>query len=182
MGDGAGPRWAAGGTALVITVPEADPLVGRVRRTYQPEDRGAAPAHVTVLYPFLPAARIDAEVLAALRELFVAHQPFALDFAAFGRFPGLLWLAPEPQAPLRALTAAVAARWPEVPPYEGAFGDPAPHLSVAGSRAEEAYDAVAREFAAGLPLRTRVAGVHLVVSDGARWHLRETFALGAAGV
>ena len=67
-------------------------------------------------------------------------------------------------------------------PYGGVFGDPAPHLSVATGRAQEMFEAVEREFAAGLPLRTRVAGVHLVVNDGARWHLRETFPLGLAGL
>ena len=181
MDDGAGHTWSAGRTALLITVPEADPLVTGVREKYDPGARNGVPAHVTVLYPFLPAERIDGGVLVALRELFTGHQPFELDFTAFGRFPDLLWLAPEPQAPLRALTAAVTQRWPDVPPYGGAFGDAAPHLSVASGRTQETYEAVEREFTAGLPLRTRVAGVHLAVSDGERWRLRETFPLGAPG-
>jgi hypothetical protein len=74
--------------------------------------------------PFLPAERIDAGVLTELRALFAGHGTFALDFAEFGRFPELLWLAPVPDAPVRALTAAVEARWPGAPPYGGRFDAP----------------------------------------------------------
>jgi hypothetical protein len=77
--------------------------------------------------------------------------------------------------------AAVEARWPQAPPYGGAFNDPTPHLTIAGGQREETYEALEREFAAGLPLRTRVAGVRLVVFDDDRWNLRETFPLLAGG-
>lgn len=105
MTDGDAPRWAAGETALLITVPEAEPLVGEARKRYDPAAGAGVPAHVTVLYPFLREERIGPEVRAELRELFARHRPFALRFAGFGRFPGLLWLAPEPEEPLQALTA-----------------------------------------------------------------------------
>jgi 2'-5' RNA ligase len=171
-------RWPGGETALLITVPEADPLVGGAREQHDPVAGRGVPAHVTVLYPFLPAGRIDDGLLAELRELFAGHQPFELGFTRFGRFPELLWLAPEPDAPVRALSAAVTAHWPEAVPYGGAFDDPMPHLTVAGKLPQEAYDAMEREFTPGLPLRTHVAGVHLVVSDGVRWRLWQTFPLG----
>jgi 2'-5' RNA ligase len=167
-----------GETALIITVPEADALVGGAREKYDPAAGRGIPAHVTVLYPYLPAGRIDEALLAELRGLFAGYEPFELGFAGFGRFPDLLWLAPEPDGPVRALTAAVAARWPEAPPYGGVFDDPMPHLTVAIKQPQEVFDAMEQEFAAGLPLRTRVAGVHLVVSDGTRWQHRETFPLG----
>lgn len=177
MDEEAEERRAAGETALLVTVPEADPLLSGVRRAYDPAGAAGVPAHVTVLYPFLPAARIDPGVHEELRGLFAGHAPFTLEFARFGRFPDLLWLAPEPDGPLRALTAAVTARWPEALPYAGRYGDPVPHLTLAGDGAQEVYDAMERALAAGLPLRTRVAGVHLVAYDGARWRLRETFPL-----
>jgi 2'-5' RNA ligase len=178
MSDGETPRWPVGETALIITVPEADGLVGGAREKYDPAAGRGIPAHVTVLYPYLPADRIDEALLAELRGLFTGHEPFELGFAGFGRFPDLLWLAPQPDGPVRALTAAVATRWPEAPPYGGVFDDPVPHLTVAIKQPQEVFDAMEREFAAGLPLRTRVAGVHLVVSDGTRWQHRETFPLG----
>jgi 2'-5' RNA ligase len=161
---------AAGTSALVAVVPEAEAVVGRARERYDPAAAEGVPAHLTVLYPFLPAARIDAGVRAALREVFAGHAPFEVRFPRFGRFPDLLWLAPEPDGPVRALTAAVAARWPEAPPYGGAFDDPAPHLTVAQGQPAEVYTAVEEECAAALPLlRTRIADVRLVVFDGTRW-------------
>jgi len=178
MSDEDTPGWAAAETALIIAVPEADELVGGAREKYDPVAGRGIPAHVTVLYPFLPAGRIDDGLLAALRELFAGHEPFELGFAGFGRFPELLWLAPAPDGPVRALTAAVEARWPEAPPYGGVFDDPVPHLTVASKQPQETYDAMEREFTPGLPLRTRVAEVQLVVFGSVRWHHRETFPLG----
>jgi 2'-5' RNA ligase len=113
------PRWPAGESALVITVPEADRLVGGAREAFDPVAARGVPAHVTVLYPFLPVERIDDGVLAQLRRLFSGHRAFEVEFARFGRFPDLLWLAPEPDGPVRELSAAVEARWPEAPPTAG---------------------------------------------------------------
>ncbi|MER6514958.1 2'-5' RNA ligase family protein [Nonomuraea sp. NPDC001636] len=86
------------------------------------------PAHVTILYPFLDRDRLD-EV--ALGRLIAAHAAFDVRFAGCGRFPGVLYLAPGPERPFRELTEAVAARWPEAPPYEGRFASIVPHLTVA---------------------------------------------------
>ncbi|MFJ2637038.1 2'-5' RNA ligase family protein [Streptomyces sp. NPDC087422] len=172
---------AAGTTALVAVVPEAEKVVGAARERYDPAAAEGVPAHLTVLYPFLPAERIDTGVRAALGELFAGHPPFEVRFPRFGRFPDLLWLAPEPEGPVRALTAAVAARWPEAPPYGGAFGDPAPHLTVAQGQSDEVYAAVEAECVPALALlRTRIAEVRLVVFDGVRWTQDAVFPLGGA--
>lgn len=175
-------RRPAGTTGLVIAVPEAEAAVGAARERYDSAAAEGVPPHLTVLYPFLAAERIDAQVLVALGGLFAGHAPFEVRFPRFGRFPDLLWLAPEPDGPVRALTAAVAARWPEAPPYGGAFADPAPHLTVAHGQPEEVYAAVEKECADALPLlRSRVAEVQLVVFDGARWSLHTAFPLGSGG-
>jgi hypothetical protein len=50
---------------------------------------------------------IDDAMPAELRELLAGHQAFALAFPALGRFPELLWPAPESDGPVRALSAAV---------------------------------------------------------------------------
>ena len=39
-------------TALVIAVPEAEPVVGRLRSLYDEADTTGVPAHVTLLFPF----------------------------------------------------------------------------------------------------------------------------------
>ena len=62
----------------------------------------------------------------------------------------MLWLAPTPEQPLRQLTAAVWAAFPDHPPYSGAHGTASdalqPHPSIAecalaGPRALQATEA-----------------------------------------
>ena len=124
-------RRRAGETALIATIPEAEPLVGALRRRYDSSADAGIPAHVTVLYPFLEESRIDAGVIGALTEVLGAHEPFEVRFTHCGRFPDALFLAPEPVGPFRALTESVFGRWPETPPYAGKFTEVVPHLTVA---------------------------------------------------
>ncbi|MEU3463495.1 2'-5' RNA ligase family protein [Streptomyces sp. NPDC006733] len=170
-------RPAAGRTALVVKVPAAEPLVGPWRQRLDPAAATGVPAHVSVLYPFLDPARIDDTVVGALREALGAHAPFEIGFARCGRFPGMLHLVPEPDGPLRAITADVFGRWPEAPPYRGRYADAVPHLTVAYSADPAELDAVEADLAGGLPLAVRVTEVQLVVWDGARWHDAQTFPL-----
>ncbi|MGI5155082.1 2'-5' RNA ligase family protein [Microbispora sp. CA-102843] len=167
-----------GETALVVEVPSAEPLVRGLRERYDSSAAYGMPAHVTVLYPFLPRERLDDGVLAALRELFAARRPFEVVFGGVGRFPGVLYLAPEPDGPLRELTEAVAGRWPEAPPYGGGFGDVVPHLTVAEGLGGEVDGGVAADLASGLPVTTLVSGVTLRVFDGESWRAEGFFPLG----
>ena len=165
-------------TALIITVPEADPVVGGWRHRYDPSERDGVPAHVTVLYPFLEPDRVDERAIAALRDLFSTHDPFDLGFHRCARFPGMVYLAPEPDGPLRALTGAVAARWPEAPPYRGRFEDPVPHLTVTQDQDENVNQRVEADLSNRLPVLTRVESVQLVVRETEKWRGWDSFALG----
>ncbi|MFE2673075.1 2'-5' RNA ligase family protein [Streptomyces hygroscopicus] len=161
-----------GDTALTIKVAEADPLV-----------RAGFPAHVTVLYPFLHATRIDAATHRDLTGLFAGHDAFTLTFSAFGRYPGVLYLDPWPHAPVTALTKDLTRRWPEAVPYRGIFGGGlTPHLTIANSAEpaaqQTAYDALQAELEPRLPLMCHVRVVHLIVWDGARWQDRTAYRLG----
>ena len=65
------------------------------------------PAHVTVLYPFVPPGQITPAVIqmAAAAVRFVPG--FGCRFAGTNWFgEDILWLAPEPAGPFRALTTA----------------------------------------------------------------------------
>ncbi|OEJ60072.1 hypothetical protein BGM19_20830 [Streptomyces agglomeratus] len=174
-GQGVGWPDVAGDTALTIKVPEADPLV-----------RAGFPAHVTVLYPFLHESRIDGPVHHELRALFRSHDAFDLTFAEFARYPGVLYLAPRPAGPIRALTRELTGRWPEAVPYRGLFGEGLdPHLTVANHEGpetwERTYDALETECASALPVTSRIAAVHLIVRDGDRWRDRTAYPLGGVG-
>ena len=162
---------AAGDTALTIHVPEADALV-----------RTPSRAHVTVLYPFLPLPRLTGRADAALTALCAATRPFRLTFRETRRWPGVLYLAPEPDDPLRALTKAVRERWPQAVPYRGVFGDEGldPHLTLASGHGTD--DVPAAEFDAALPVRTRVEEIRLIVTDGpgTGWQDVRSYRLGGA--
>ncbi|MEV4399696.1 2'-5' RNA ligase family protein [Nonomuraea sp. NPDC049607] len=107
-----------------------------------------------------------------------ARPGFDVRFAGCGRFPGVLYPAPGPERPFRELTEAVAARWPEAPPYEGRFASIVPHLTVADRQEPELLDHVEAELAAGLPLTARVREVRLPVGDGRRRREERAFPLG----
>jgi hypothetical protein len=91
----------------------------------------------------------------------------------------VLWLAPEPDAPLRALTAAVWARFPDFPPYGGEFDDVVPHLTVTDGQPPEVMDAAAGRVRPWLPIAARVGAVQLLVgrSDREAWHTVAEFPL-----
>ncbi|MFM9371027.1 2'-5' RNA ligase family protein [Streptomyces sp. Da 82-17] len=161
-----------GDTALTIKVPAADHLV-----------RAPFPAHVTVLYPFLPVCRLDAGTDARLGALFGGHSAFELTFAEFGRYPGVLYLDPWPHEPVTALTKELTATWPEAVPYRGIFGETAlaPHLTLANDAGPDtwraAYDALEAELAPQLPLTVRVRAVDLIVWDGTAWQDHKAYPL-----
>jgi 2'-5' RNA ligase len=118
-------------TALIVTVPEAEPVVGEWRAKYDWSGQRGVPAHVTVLYPFFPRERVDDRLLGELRELFASQPAFSFDLARVSRFPDVAWLAPEPSEPFSSLTEIVTARYPDYPPYEGIYETVIPHLTVA---------------------------------------------------
>jgi 2'-5' RNA ligase len=181
----AGPG-VAGESAVIVEVPEAEPLVGTWRLLHDSSAALGVPAHVTVLYPFVPPDRIGRDTHDALRELVTSMTPFPAELRAVDAFgdDDVVYLAPEPAAAFRALTVAVWARFPAHPPYEGRFDDLVPHLTVADAAAGPGRD-LRREvdgaLASHLPLPFRVTALSLFVSSGGRWSSTARFRLGGEG-
>ncbi|MGH8827103.1 MAG: 2'-5' RNA ligase family protein [Jiangellaceae bacterium] len=167
-----------GQTALNVPVPEAEPIVAEFRRNHDRAASYGVPAHVTVLFPFLPVDRVDDGVLGELRRLVGSVPSFELRFERTGRFPDVLFLVPRPGEPLRELTSWVAARWPECPAYGGQFADVVPHLTVAQSSDHEILDRIERVVTARLAVRATVSTVSLIGFDGHRWNRQHEFRLG----
>ena len=159
-------------TALVIVVPEAEPLVGPARARCDAAGETAIPAHVTLLFPF--GDRDD-----GLANLFADVDPFDFALTEVRRWPDVVWLAPEPAEPFVALTRAIATRYPEHPPYEGAHDEVVPHLTVAHHRpAPTSLDAA---LEAQLPIVARATHVvQLEEHEPPRWRERKRFPLGVA--
>jgi 2'-5' RNA ligase len=167
---------------VVVTVPDAEPLVGEWRLRHTHDAPAGMPPHVTLLFPFVPAERAD-EVEEQLAGLVAAAPAFDLAFRRTARFPGVLYLDPEPAEPFLALIAAITAEWPEHPPYEGAVDTVIPHLTVAESREQGLLDRVAAAVEPHLPVRTRVREASLFVEDDdGRWREHSRLPLGQPGV
>ncbi|MDP9814967.1 2'-5' RNA ligase family protein [Spirilliplanes yamanashiensis] len=158
--------FGAGQSAIIVPVPEAEPAVGAWRTRHDSAAAAGVPAHVTLVYPFLPLADVD---VAAVRAVLDAHPAFEVTFAATARFPGVLYLAPTPATPFVALVEALVARWPEAPPYGGAFPEIVPHLTVTERAPEPVMAAAEAELTAALPISARVTAAALIGYDGAHW-------------
>jgi 2'-5' RNA ligase len=167
-------------TGLILTIPEAEPHVGRLRARLDPNAAAGVPAHITALYPFRPWEAVDAAVIERLEGVFRRAEPFDLSFRAAARFPGVLWLAPEPREPIDALTGALVETFPDCPPYGGRFDDPVPHLTVAIHGNEGVLDKAEARLARQLvrPFSARVESCALYAEAGGRWSERLRFRLG----
>jgi len=167
-------------SALIVPVPEAEPLVGPWRERYDDSARSGVPAHVTLLYPFLAPEQIGPDDLRRLRALFGSTPATRFRLVGVGRFSrGVLYLAPEPDGFLRELTRRIWALYPDRPPYGGAFDDVIPHLTVAQVDDHTVLDEVETAVAAGLPVVTEAVQAWLMLQDeGDRWRAGHVFPLG----
>ena len=122
-------------SGLIVEVPEADPVVGQHRALLDASAPLGVPAHITVLFPFMPPWRIDELVLAELEHLFAAVTRFRFRLDDTGWFgDDVLWLAPREPGPFRDLTRRVYGAFPAFPPFEGQYDDVVPHLTIGHGR------------------------------------------------
>jgi 2'-5' RNA ligase len=155
-------------TTLIVPVPGAEDLVQS--SAYE----AGIPAHITLLYPFLGVRTIDHEVEIALESLLQTIPAFDFTLSKIGRFPGVVYLAPDPVAPFAALVQALVERWPDRQPYGGAHAEVVPHLTVAFG--ENVPDGLSEQ----LPMSARVQEVWLMTRVAGRWVRRRSFPLGGA--
>ena len=162
-------------SAVLGAVPEAERVVSPHRSRLDGAAALGVPAHVTVLFPFVPPAAITPAVVDALAAAVASVEAFGCEFPVASWFgEDVLYLAPRPDEPFRALTRAVCAAFPGYLPYGGAYADTIPHLTV-GDRAVgeiselRAAEAVVRPL---LPVRARVSQVSLMAGSAVAgsWH------------
>jgi 2'-5' RNA ligase len=164
-------------SALIVEVPEAEPLVRDWRAEYDWSAKHGVPAHITLLFPFVPTEKVDGQLLSDLRELFSSEASFAFELARVSRFPDVAWLAPEPSDPFSSLTNLIAARHPDYPPYEGMHDVVIPHLTVAEGDSE-LQDRVEAALAEHLPIAAQADDVVLLFEDeDGLWHEAHRFPL-----
>jgi hypothetical protein len=112
-----------GEIAIVVLVPEAEPLLGEFRRRHSAEGAHGMGAHVTLLYPFGD----DERALAGAADVVGSFAPFDFSLTSAMRFPDnrrVLCLRPEPGRLFVALTMALVEAFPAFPPYGGSTQRP----------------------------------------------------------
>jgi len=157
----AGPGWE---TILLLPVPAAEPAVGRHRARLVESARGGVPAHITVLYPFLPPTGIGEPLLASLGRLFAGFAAFEFTLDRVGWFgEEVVWLGPRDPAPFRALTSAAFTAFPACPPYGGQHAEGhSPHLTIGKAGGQQALRAAAESVRPCLPIEATAAEVTLM--------------------
>ena len=162
-------------TAIVVLIPELESLLGEPRRRYTGDGARGMPTHVTLIFPFADSSEVDAR-LTVIARMLGAFAPFELTFSETARFPGFLYLRPEPARPFVAMTEALAAAFPDFPPYGEEFDEIVPHVTVA--RADEGVlAALESELAPRLPAKARVERGWLVENTSGRWRRHTAFPL-----
>ncbi len=170
----------SGRTGVIVRV-GLPPALERLRRAHDPVAAAGMPAHVTILFPFLPADELDPSVRRRLAAAAGAVEPFTVRIGSrVGRFPGVVWLAPEPPEPFIELTTRIGATWPDYPPYEGAHDEIVPHLTIGNGDGPglDRLEALVRRCP---PFEVEVRAIEVVAERDGRWRLCWRIPLGVAG-
>lgn len=167
-------------SALLVLVPEAERWVADLRALHDPVASLGVPAHITLLFPFLPPEAIGDRERSALAGLFGSVASFAFRLNRMGRFPQTVYLEPEPAGPFVALTAALAKAFPSCPPYGGQFGEVVPHLTIS-DKDPAAAAAVESEMRLRMADRGAIQAncrqVHLYEERSGYWSPAQAFGL-----
>jgi hypothetical protein len=168
-------------SAIGVNLLTLAPVLDRWRVATVDAARRGVPPHITLLYPWRPAPLRPSdvvEVAAALTDV----PALTVTLRDLERFPGVLYLRPDPDDILRDLMRRLAAAFPDTPPYGGQFSDPIPHLTIATAPSEAMLDQIEAEvrgeIAALLPL-TRLVREIAIEEEGedGMWTLRSSIPL-----
>ena len=168
-----------GHSVIAVPVPELDAFVRARTERYDASFVSADPefghAHLTLLGPWLPEPTV--EELATVARILADEPPFTLTLAEVRQFPdGVVYLAPEPELPLRRLAAMLAAAFPQTPPYAGEFPDSVPHLTLDHAATGASASSVRAELE--LPVHTKADRAVLQWWANDDCHIRHTWRLG----
>ena len=167
-------------SALLVEIPEAEPVVRRHRELLDAYARLGVPAHITVLFPFMAPEAIDDTVLGALAGLFASTPEFDYRLDRTGWFDeAVVWLGPSDACPFRALTQRVVEAFPDFPPFEGQYDDVVPHLTLGHGHPLEDLRAAEKCVLAQLPVTGHASSVTLMTQQTADgpWAPAATFPL-----
>jgi 2'-5' RNA ligase len=171
-------RQADDATALIVRVRLPQPLE-QLRQQHVPGATQGLPAHCTLLYPFLRPEALTAAELRALRARVLGHPAHDVRLVGQGSWPDALYAAVEPDAPLRALQADLAALFPWLPLYGGAHPF-VPHVTVVAGTGAGLPALAGHKAWSSLPSSVRVSAIELIAEERGRWQRRRRMRLGPA--
>lgn len=164
-------------TALILPV-HLPGALDELRRRASPDASSGLPAHVTLLYPFMPPESTNRPLRALIAEVLESHSSFSYTLTGPVRWPETLCALADPERPFHSLQGDLAMAFPTFPIYGGAFPF-VPHVTIADG--ESAGDpAIATDRAwASLPALFSAGRIELIVRDASRWRLKWRFLLRA---
>jgi 2'-5' RNA ligase len=153
-----------------------------LRRRGVPDAADGLPAHLTLLYPFIEPAGLDATIRRRIGAVAGGHDPFDYRLLGATRWPDTLYVAVAPVQPFVVLQADLAAAFPDHPIY----GEPAdfafvPHVTIAEGAMADGFAAIADPAWAALPRSARAAALEVIAIDGGRWRVVWRLRLGRRG-
>ena len=107
------------------------------------------------------------------------HPVLRLTLGERRRFPDTLYASVDPDPPLRALHDELAAAFPTLPLYGGAF-DFVPHVSIVEGPAASEPGALDEPAWQALPFEQLVDAIDLITGRDGAWATRRRFPLGTA--
>ena len=130
-------------SVLFASVPEAEQAISSLRQRYDPVARVGVPAHITLLYPFMPPSKITTPIVDRITHALHRFSAFEFKLQRIIKLPKTLYLEPEPSEPFVRLTNALAQEFPDYPPDGGKYAGVLPHVTVANGSASLAIEAEA---------------------------------------
>lgn len=168
-------------TGLIIPVPAFESFIQHHRTFNQAVPPPGVPAHLTLLYPFLPPDGCE-EARTEVVDFFAEVEPFEFRLTEVGWFDErVVFLAPDDPAPFVALTERLVAHWTQCIPYGGRHGGThVPHLTlgIEGTPAEMASLAEAAEKLLPVSCVADQAWLMIGTPRPAQWQVREQFRFG----
>jgi 2'-5' RNA ligase len=169
-------------SAIVVELPELDIVLDKYRRELDPSPGWGMPAHLTVLYPFVPPTDLNHNILSKLQTIATTVRPFEAEFDDFGWFADrVVWLAPPQSSQFGSLIREMMNAFPECPPYGGAFDKVVPHITIGESNEVDLLRAAEDAIRPQLPLKSMVTSLSLMEGSTAAgsWHVLKRVPLGS---
>ena len=117
-------------SALIVRVHLPTTLDG-LRRASVGDARLGIPAHVTLLYPFVPSRDLRSPLRRTIAAIVNRHRHFDYHLHGPRSWPDTIYAAVDPERPFVELHQELAATFPDYPIYGGTVDELVPHVSVA---------------------------------------------------